>query len=143
MTRSSLLSSLVGLVRVAAPLALAAVSLGCNGAQVSTPPPYDAGPACSTLAPIYTACDAGEPAPIAACTTSSSDSDPVVARIPTGSYPVGCQVQFYFADLSAGGSCAPAPNECTCLPGDAGAGDAEAVPGQWSNCADAGLAQLE
>jgi hypothetical protein len=138
--RSSLL---VGLVRFAAPLALAAVSLGCNGAQVSTPPPYDAGAPCDTILPIYTGCDAGQPAPVAACTASPSDSDPTVARIPAGSYPLNCQVQFYFADISAGGTCSPAPNECTCLPGDAGGEDAAGVPGQWSNCADAGLAVLE
>src|SRR5271168_5143954 len=116
MTRSSLLSRLVGFVRVAAPLALAAVSLGCNGAQVSTPPPYDAGPPCSTIAPIYTNCDAGTAAAVAVCTTSPAASDPAVARIPEGSYPLNCQVQFYFADISAGGTCSPAPNECTCLP---------------------------
>jgi hypothetical protein len=146
MTRpsSSLLSCLVGLVRVVAPLALVAVSLGCNGAQQKTPPPYDAGPPCSTLAPIYTDCDAGgAPAAVAVCTASPTASDPTVAQIPAGSYPVNCKVQFYFEDIAAGGSCDPAVNECACLPGDAGEGDAASVPGYWSSCADAGFPPVE
>jgi hypothetical protein len=140
-------SLVLSLVRVAAPLSLAAlavVSLGCNGAQQKTPPPYDAGIPCDTILPIYTDCaDAGVAAPVAVCTASPSDSDPTVARIPAGSYPVGCQVQFYFQDIAAGGSCDPAVNECTCLAGDAGEGDAAAVPGYWSNCADAGFPPVE
>jgi hypothetical protein len=136
-------SLVLALVRVAAPLSLAALALGCNGAQQKTPPPYDAGIPCDTILPIYTDCDAGQPVPVAACTASPSDSDPTIARIPAGSYPVNCQVQFYFTDVAAGGSCDPAVNECTCLPGDAGGGDAAGVPGYWSDCADAGFSPVE
>lgn len=139
-TRSSLLLSLV---RVAAPLALAGAALGCNGAQQKTPPPYDSGVPCTAIAAIYTDCDAAAPVAPGTCTTSASSSDPTVARIPAGNYPVGCQVQFYFEDVQAGGSCDPAVNECSCLPGDAGGGDAASVPGYWTNCADAGFPPVQ
>ncbi len=120
------------------PVALGFASLalvaGCNGAEFTQPPPPDAGPPCSTIAPIIR-CDAGGPASVNACTAEPAASDTVVSRIPSGNYPVGCSVQFYFSDF--GGGCAPAPNPCTCLAGS-GSGDASA-PAQWSSCADAGI----
>jgi hypothetical protein len=110
-----------------------AVLAGCNSAQFMSAPPEDAGIVCSTIAPIFSGCDAGAALPNA-CVAAPTSSDSVVARIPAGDYPVGCAVQFYFDDY--GGGCAPAPVPCTCLPGDAGA---DGSPAQWSNCLDAGL----
>jgi hypothetical protein len=111
--------------------ALAFVSLafvaGCNGAQFNEAPSADAGPLCSTLAPIIT-CDAGGPASPNSCTAEPTSSDVVVARIPPGNYPAGCRVQFYFGGF--GGGCLAAHYPCTCLADDAGA--------QWGACADAG-----
>lgn len=122
----------------------ALTSVGCNSAEVSVPPPIDAGPPCSTLPTQYKGCDAGPQAAVAMCVADTTSSDPTVARIPAGQYPVGCQVQFYFTDLAAGGSCGPAPNPCICLPNDAGASeDGGPLPGQWSNCADAGFASIQ
>jgi hypothetical protein len=120
--------------------ALMALALGCNGAQLSTPPPIDSGPPCESYAPAYKACDAGPAATGPVCTANGT-GDENLSRIPSGTYPVGCQVQFYF-DLNGGG-CQPAPSPCICFLGDAGGGDAEAVPGQWNNCADAGLQLIE
>ncbi len=125
-------------------LASAALTFGCNGAQLNVPPPYDAGPPCSSLAPLFRACDAGASESVATCSADPTSTDLIVAQIPAGSYPVQCQVQFYFTDLAAGGSCAPAPNPCTCLPADAGtAEDGGPLPGHWSDCSDAGLASIQ
>jgi hypothetical protein len=126
-------------ITAALTLAVASASLallaGCNSAPYTTPPAQDAGPLCSTLAPIIQ-CDAGGPASASVCVADPTSSDTVVAQIPTGNYPVGCTVQFYFE--AYGGGCTPADNSCTCLSGDAGP-DANAPAGQWSNCQDAGL----
>jgi hypothetical protein len=103
---------------------------GCNGAQFTEATPPDSGVACSTINPIIS-CDAGGPAAANACTAEPTSSDTVVARIPTGNYPVNCTVQFYFD--SFGGDCSPAPIPCKCQATDAGA--------QWSPCADAGISQ--
>ena len=108
-----------------------ALVAGCNGAQFTEPAQPDAGPPCSTLAPII-GCDAGGPASASACTAEPASSDSVVARIPAGNYPVGCSVQYYFDDF--GGVCSAAKIPCLCLAGDAGA--------QWSACADAGVSGL-
>jgi hypothetical protein len=120
-------------VLVLGALALGSLPLvaGCNGAQYMSQAPLDAGPPCSSI-PVIISCDAAAPPSATACTAEPTSSDPNVARIPNGNYPAGCEVQFYFDDLSGG--CEAARNPCTCLATDGGA--------QWSNCADAGITPI-
>jgi len=122
-------------------LAFAAFALGCNTAQISTPPLIDAGPPCPTR--IIVSCDAGTVTP-GACgggVTVALDLPDASATIPAGSFALGCQVTFSHADQFSS-DCLPY-SPCTCFPpatdaGDDG-GDAEAVdagpstvPGVWS-----------
>jgi hypothetical protein len=119
-----------------------AVVLCCNGAGLAYAPPIEASTSCADYLPVYTNCEAGSSTTAQAsfCSADPTSSDPNVARIPDGGYPVGCQVQFYFDDN--GGGCSGAQNPCTCLAGDAGGDDAQA-PGHWSNCADAGQSLVQ
>jgi hypothetical protein len=128
---------------VFAPLAaLAVFALGCNTAQVTTPPLVDAGPPCPQLAPVVS-CDAGAWPTPGACTggvTLVLDLPDASNTLAAGSYALGCTVGFFVAD-PASADCLRAP-ACTCVSADAGpvdpdAGDVDAgalgetPPGVW------------
>lgn len=112
------------------PLALAAgILFACNTAQVSQPPLIDAGPVCETRAPTLT-CDAGTGTGGATATTcsggvtlalDSADAPDASNTIASGTYPLGCQVQFFVTDPSSATCLRAEP--CTCTGADAGADD--------------------
>jgi hypothetical protein len=126
---------------------LLAAALGCNTAQISQPAPIDAGLPCPETPPAVS-CDAGATQTAGACAggvTLAIDSAEVPDAsntIPPGYFTLGCTVQFFVPDTTAGeisgASCLRA-EPCTCAAADAGASDAEAgdagsvqiTPGVW------------
>jgi hypothetical protein len=127
--------------RLFAPLAaLSLFALGCNTAQVTTPPLVDAGPPCPELAPVVS-CDAGAAPTPGACSggvTLVLDVPDAANTVAPGSYALGCTVGFFVAD-PASPDCLRAP-ACTCVAPDGGAtegdgGDLDAggatSPGVW------------
>jgi hypothetical protein len=109
-----------------APLFLApllALAAGCSSAQLSVPPPVDAGPPCPSRAPVLT-CDAGAAPSANACSggltlypTVGQGTD-AASPVPAGSYEVGCTIKFWVQDV-ASADCIPT-QACTCDAFDAG-----------------------
>jgi hypothetical protein len=118
---------------LAAPLF--AFVVGCNTAQVSTPPLLDAGPPCPTRAAIFT-CEAGAPSPTDC--TGGATLNPIVGQgtdaggtVPAGSYVLGCTISFWVQDV-ASSDCLPT-EPCTCVAPDAGAdGGTTSAAGVWT-----------